>query len=178
MTNGCCLWLTGLSGAGKTTIAQALVKELESQVNKYRVHHLDGDVVRKSFTSDLGFNKEDRDENIRRVSYVASYLSQENIAICTFISPYREARHKVRERCNNFIEVYVKCPIEVCEDRDVKGLYKKARSGEIKEFTGISDPYEEPLSPDVVVETSRSSVQSCVYEIMAYLAKHGIIKAQ
>jgi adenylyl-sulfate kinase len=173
--SGFCLWLTGLSGAGKTTLALELVKELGLNIDKRLIHHLDGDIVRKSFTSDLGFSKGDRDENIKRVSYVASYLSHSgNAVICTFISPYREARKKAAELCNDFIEVYVDCPIEVCEERDVKGLYKKARAGEIKQFTGISDPYEKPEDPDIVVHTKIHNVKVCTYQIMAYLKQRGL----
>ncbi len=174
--SGCCLWLTGLSGAGKTTIAEALVKELKTCVDGSSIHHLDGDIVRKSFTQDLGFSKEDRDENIKRVSCVASYLShQGNVTICTFISPYQVARDKARALCSNFVEIFVRCPIEKCIERDVKGLYKKALSGEIPNFTGISDPYEEPKDPEMILDTSGSTVMQCVFRIVAYLKANDLL---
>jgi len=164
-----CLWLTGLSGSGKTTIALALKEELKN--SGYNVEYLDGDIVRKSFTKDLGFSKEDRDENIRRVSYVASYLSskENTIVICAFISPYKDARNKARNLIDDFIEVYVDCPLDVCEKRDIKGLYKKARAGLIKDFTGIDDPYEAPENPEIVVNTSKSTLDECVEKMMLYL---------
>jgi len=166
MAEHCCIWLTGLSGSGKTTIALEIKKRLEGFETP--VEYLDGDIVRKSFTSDLGFSKADRDENIRRVSYVASYLSTKSITVCAFISPYAEARDKARNITNNFIEVHVDCPLEVCEKRDVKGLYKKARAGEIKEFTGISAPYEAPENPEVYVDTSKMDLKECVDKIIGY----------
>lgn len=173
-TDGCCIWMTGFSGAGKTTIAIALKDKLEKVLLK-RVEYLDGDIVRKTLTSDLGFSKEDRDENIKRVSYVASFLSQKAITICAFISPYKKAREKARSISNNFIEVHVDCPIEVCENRDVKGLYKKARSGEIKEFTGISDPYEPPENPEIYIDTNKMALDECVNKIVMYLKNDSII---
>lgn len=167
-----CVWLTGLSGAGKTTIAKELVKKLEDL--GYSVDYLDGDIVRQTFTKDLGFSKLDRDENIKRVSYVASYLSAkpDNVVICAFISPYKEAREKARNLIQDFMEVYVRCPLDVCERRDVKGLYKKARAGIIKGFTGIDDPYEEPENPDMDLDTSKLTLDQCV-DAITYRIRHG-----
>jgi len=140
---GFTLWFTGLSGAGKTTVAVALEKELRARGVK--VERLDGDTVRKSLTRDLGFSKEDRDKNIERVTFVAKLLSRNGVGVlASFISPYRATRAMVREETTNFIEVFVNAPLEVCADRDVKGLYAKAFAGEIPNFTGVSDPYEEP----------------------------------
>jgi adenylylsulfate kinase len=173
MLNNCCLWLTGLSGAGKTTIAERLVEKLEGMGHpQCNVEHLDGDIVRQTFCKDLGFTKADRDENIKRISYVAAYLSASRITVCTFISPYREARAKARHLCNNFIEVHVDCPLETCEDRDVKGLYARARAGEIKGFTGIDDPYEAPESPEISLQTDKMTLDECVDKILKYLYEH------
>jgi len=172
---GCCVWFTGLSGSGKSTVAEEVVRRLEERLK--RVEYLDGDVVRASFCRDLGFTKEDRDENIRRISYVASYLSKHAITICSFISPYREARKKARGLTNNFVEVYVDCPIEVCEDRDVKGLYAKVRAGTIKSFTGIHEdaPYESPYAPEIRLKTSETSIDECVDKIIAYLEERDLV---
>ena len=151
------LWFTGLSGAGKSTLAE---KAYEYYKNKgCRVEQLDGDKVRAIFP-DTGFSKEERDQHVKKVGFLASLLEKhEVIVISSFISPYREARSFVRNLCGNFIEVYVKASLEVCEERDVKGLYKKARSGEITNFTGIDDPYEVPENPEIVIETDRLSVE-------------------
>lgn len=170
---GCCIWMTGLSGSGKTTIAKQLVDELEKRLK--RVEYLDGDVVRESFCADLGFSKEDRDENIRRVSFVSSYLSKHSYVICAFISPYKAARLKAQQMNNNFIEVFVDAPLSVCEKRDVKGLYKKARSGEIKGFTGIDDPYEAPSHPDIHIKTDEQTVEESVQTILDYLEKRNLL---
>lgn len=168
---GTCVWLTGLSGSGKTTIAKKLIEKLSDESIDDSIQYLDGDIVRKSFTRDLGFSKEDRDENIKRVSCVASYLSySDNVVICAFISPYTKAREKARNLCENFVEVYVDCPLEECERRDVKGLYKKARAGEIKNFTGIDDPYEAPKNPEIVVKTKEESVDESADKIVKYLS--------
>ena len=173
MLNKCCLWLTGLSGAGKTTIAERLVEKIEALGQpQCNIEHLDGDIVRQTFCKDLGFSKADRDENVKRISYVAAYLSASRIVVCTFISPYREARAKARTLCTNFIEVHVDCPLETCEDRDVKGLYAKARAGEIKGFTGIDDPYEEPEDPELRVHTDKNDLDACVDKILKYLYEH------
>jgi len=150
MEKGFTLWFTGLSGAGKSTIANAIAPRLKALGR--RVEILDGDEVRTNLSKGLGFSKEDRDTNIRRIGYVAQLLTRNGAVVITAaISPYRAIRDEVRSRIGNFVEVYVKCPLETLVARDVKGLYKKALAGELKEFTGVSDPYEEPLNPEVVV---------------------------
>jgi adenylyl-sulfate kinase len=175
-TEGFTLWLTGLSGAGKTTIAVALEQILRAR--GVRVERLDGDTVRQGLTRDLGFSKEDRDKNIERVTFVAKLLSRNGVGVlASFISPYREARHQAREQTTNFIEVYVHAPLEVCIERDVKGLYAKAISGDLKEFTGISDPYESPETPEITVYTDRESVEESVEKIIRYLAARHLIPA-
>jgi adenylyl-sulfate kinase len=175
MENGVTIWFTGLSGAGKSTIANQLVDALRSAGK--RVELLDGDEVRTNLSSGLGFSKADRDANIRRIGFVAKLLSRNGVvAITAAISPYREIRDEIRNQIveyADFIEVFVDCPLEECERRDVKGLYKKARSGEIKQFTGISDPYEPPLRPDVTVHTDRESVEESVAKIVEALRARG-----
>ena len=171
---GVTVWFTGLSGAGKTTISRAVEKEL--QTYGYKVEILDGDVVRKNLTKDLGFSKEDRDENIRRVGFVAEVLTRNQvIVLVSVISPYREIREEVRQRIGNFVEVYVNAPLEVCEQRDVKGLYKKARAGEIRNFTGIDDPYEPPLNPEVECRTDLVSLEESVSKVLAKLRELGYL---
>lgn len=173
-TAGFTLWLTGLSGAGKTTIAVALEKALRER--RVRVERLDGDTVRQGLTRDLGFSKEDRDKNIERVSFVAKLLSRNGVGVlAAFISPYREAREKARAETTNFIEVYVHAPLEVCIQRDVKGMYAKAIAGEIKAFTGISDPYEAPEAPEITVYTDRETVEESVAKIVRYLENRHFI---
>ncbi len=171
---GFTIWLTGLSGAGKTTIGLALEGELRAR--GLNTERLDGDTVREGLTRDLGFSKEDRDRNIERVSFVAKLLSRNGVAvIASFISPYREARDKVRQQATNFIEVYVYAPLEVCAQRDVKGLYAKALAGEIKGFTGVDDPYEPPLAPEITVHTDQETVQQSVSRIIHYLEERALI---
>jgi adenylylsulfate kinase len=171
---GVTIWFTGLSGAGKTTISRAVEKELKSY--GYRVEILDGDIVRQHLTKGLGFSKEDRDENIRRVGFVANLLTRNQvIVLVSAISPYREIRQEVRQQIVNFVEVYVNAPIEVCEQRDVKGLYKKARAGEIKNFTGIDDPYEPPLNPEVECRTDLETLEQSVSKVLAKLRELGHI---
>lgn len=171
---GVAVWLTGLSGAGKTTISIPLCQRLESM--GYRVQRLDGDVVREKLTPDLGFTKEDRDKNIERVTFIAERLVRHGvITVCAFISPYRAERQYARGEIGRFVEVFVKCPLEVCEERDVKGLYAKARAGEIKNFTGISDPYEEPENAEMTVDTSQSTLEAEVDAIIDYLRENGYI---
>lgn len=173
---GYTLWFTGLSGSGKSTIAEYLAIRLEREYGVL-VERLDGDIVRQHLTSDLGFSKEDRDRNIERVSFVASLLSRNGVAVlATFISPYIERRNKTRDMVTNYIEAYVKCSVEVCEERDVKGLYEKARKGEILNFTGISDPYEEPEDPDILLETDKETVEESVQKVIDYLLEKGYIK--
>ena len=154
------IWLTGLPGSGKSTIAERVVEYLSK--NGDRVEHLDGDIVRKLFPQ-TGFTKEERDRHIRRVGYLAALLEKHDVTVvASFISPYREAREFVRSLCKNFIEVHIATPLEVCEQRDPKGLYAKARKGEIKDFTGIDDPYEEPLKPDLRIDTTHQTVEESV----------------
>ncbi len=172
---GFTLWFTGLSGSGKSAIAERVAIRLEREFDEL-VERLDGDIVRQHLTSDLGFTKEDRDENIRRVSFVAKLLSRNGIAVlASFISPYRKRRRKTREMVTNFIEAYVKCPVEVCEERDVKGLYEKARNGEISNFTGISDPYEEPEDPEIILETDKETLEESVQKVIDHLMLNGYI---
>jgi adenylylsulfate kinase len=172
---GFCLWFTGLSGSGKTTITTLLVKEFRRRGSKLEV--LDGDIVRENLSKGLGFSKEDRDTNIRRIAFVADLLSRNGVPVITAaISPYREIRDEARAKMNGrFIEIYTKAPLEVCEERDVKGLYAKARAGEIKEFTGISDPYEPPESPEILIETDKQSPDESAQQILDYLEDRNLI---
>ena len=172
---GVTIWLTGLSGAGKSTIAQALAEVLK-QRGIQRLELLDGDVVRQNLTKGLGFSKEDRDENIRRIGFVAHLLTRNGvIVLVSAISPYREIRQEVSDRIGNFIEVYVNAPLEVCEQRDVKGLYKKARTGEIKQFTGVSDPYDSPLNPTVECQTDQETIEESVAKIISKMQELGYL---
>ena len=162
------VWFTGLSSAGKTTISQVVEKVLTTE--GYKVETLDGDVVRQFLTKDLGFSKADRDENLRRIGFVANLLTRnEVIVLVSTISPYREIRAEMRKNIGQFIEVYVNASIETCEKRDVKGLYRKARAGEIKNFTGINDPYEPPLNPEVTCYTERESVDESAAHVIQYV---------
>jgi adenylylsulfate kinase len=175
-TLGATVWTTGLSGSGKTTIAKALEKKLRERGVKVEI--LDGDIVRTNLSKGLGFSKEDRDTNIRRIGFVANLLARNGvIAITAAISPYREIRDEVRDTSERFVEVYVNAPLEVCESRDVKGMYAKARAGEIKGFTGIDDPYEEPHHPEVVCNTASETVDESAGKIVAFLEQHGHIPA-
>jgi adenylyl-sulfate kinase len=165
---GFTLWFTGLSGAGKTTLARLVESELRSRGHKVEV--LDGDVIRTNLSKGLGFSKEDRDTNIRRIGFVCNLLTRNDvIAIAAAISPYREVRDEVRRQVGSFVEIYVKCPIAVLSERDVKGLYKKALAGEITNFTGVDDPYEEPLSPEIIVSTDMESPEDSARRIIARL---------
>jgi adenylylsulfate kinase len=171
---GFTLWFTGLSGAGKTTIANAVEPLLRERGLKVEV--LDGDVVRTNLSKGLGFSKEDRDTNILRIGFVAHLLSRNGVAAITAaISPYRDIRDQVRQQIGDFVEVYVKCPLDELVKRDVKGLYAKAIRGEIANFTGVSDPYEEPLAPEVVVETDRETVDESVSKVLAALEERGYL---
>ncbi len=171
---GFVIWFTGLSGAGKSTIAEKLEPILRERGCK--VEQLDGDVVRTHLSKGLGFSKEDRDTNIRRIGFVAHLLSRNGVAvICSAISPYREIRDENRAMIGDFVEVFVKCPIDVLAERDVKGLYKKAIAGELKNFTGVSDPYEEPLNAEVVVETDKETVDESAAKIIAKLESMGYL---
>ena len=171
---GFTLWFTGLSGAGKSTISGIIEKRLREAGAKVEV--LDGDVVRENLSKGLGFSKEDRDENIRRIGFVCELLSRNGvIAMVAAISPYRAVREQIRRRIRNFVEVYVECPLEVVAGRDVKGLYKKAIAGEIPQFTGVSDPYEPPLSPEVVVHSASQSPEESANRVWAKLEELGLI---
>lgn len=171
---GFVLWFTGLSGSGKTTVAVDLAEELIARGLK--IERLDGDIVRESLTRDLGFSKEDRDKNIERVTFVSKLLSRNGVGVlASFISPYRETRAMVRRETTNFIEVFVYAPLDVCADRDVKGLYAKAFAGEIKEFTGVSDPYEEPLDAEITLNTHEETLEESVAKCVAYLETHGYL---
>ena len=170
------LWFTGLSGSGKSTIARAVEQRLvERGVCAYV---LDGDNVRAGLCANLGFSPEDRSENIRRVSEVAKLFNDAGVIVLTaFISPYRSDRSQVRDilREGEFIEIYLDCPLEVCEERDVKGLYRRARNGEIPEFTGVSAPYEPPDAPELVLPTSDQDVASCVDRVVGFLEQRGLL---
>jgi adenylylsulfate kinase len=171
---GFTLWFTGLPCSGKSAVADRVAAALKEK--GHRVERLDGDIVRKDLTRDLGFSKNDRDENIRRVTFVAKLLSRNGVAVLTsFISPYREMRNRARTETTNFVEVYSKCPVEVCKERDVKGMYEKAIRGEIKEFTGVSDPYEEPLKPELVLETDKESLEDSTARVLAKLGELGYL---
>lgn len=173
---GAVIWLTGLSGSGKSTIANELDWKLMEK--GYRAFILDGDNIRHGLNKDLGFSPEDRNENIRRIGEVAKLFSDAAIlAITAFISPYRKDRDRVREILpkGRFVEVYVYAPLEVCEERDPKGLYKKAKEGKIPEFTGISAPYEEPLNPELIIDTSKCNPSEAAEMIINKLTEMGIL---
>lgn len=172
---GFAVWLTGLSGAGKSTLAERLMARLREQGAK--VELLDGDIVRTHLSRGLGFSREDRDTNIRRIGFVAELLSRNGIiAVVAAISPYRDARDEVKRKIARFVEVHVDCPIEVLTLRDTKGLYKRALAGEIGNFTGISDPYEPPLDPSVVVHSDRESIEEGVEKIWRALAGRKLVE--
>lgn len=174
LNRGFVVWFTGLPSSGKSTLAGLLAQELPSR--GLPVEILDGDEVRQRLTKGLGFSKEDRDDNIRRIAFVAKLLSRNNVcAITAAISPYRSVRDEARRDIGRFVEVYVKCPVETCIARDVKGLYRRALAGEISNFTGISDPYEEPLDPEVVVETDRESTEASLRRIVKRLDDLGYL---
>ena len=171
---GVTVWFTGLSGAGKTTISKAVAEKLRSQGNTLEI--LDGDVVRENLTKGLGFSKADRDENVRRIGFVSHLLTRNGaIVLVSAISPYREIREEVKQKIGDFVEVYVNAPLAVCEDRDVKGLYKRARAGEIKNFTGISDPYEAPVNPTIECRTDLEELEESVAKIFNKLEELGYL---
>ena len=170
------LWFTGLSGAGKSTLAHAVEEQLHQQ--RCRTFVLDGDNVRHGLCSNLGFSNEDRKENIRRIGEMAKLFVEGGVITLTaFISPFREDREKVRNLVpdGDFIEIYCDCSIETCEERDVKGLYERARAGEIKEFTGISSPYEKPENPELVIDTDNNTLEECATEVISYLQRKQLI---
>jgi adenylyl-sulfate kinase len=174
MHKGFTIWLTGMSGAGKSSTSKLLEKYLRDRGANVEV--LDGDVVRTFLSKGLGFNKEDRDENIRRIGFVCELLSRNGvIAIAAVISPYRAAREMVRERIPDFIEVYLECPVEVLVERDSKGLYKAALAGQIAHFTGISDPYEPPLNPEVTIHSAEETPEEGVEKILAALRNKRLV---
>jgi adenylyl-sulfate kinase len=168
MTTGFTIWFTGLSGAGKSTLSNIIEGELRARGRKVEV--LDGDVVRTNLSKGLGFSKEDRDTNIRRIGWVCEVLTRNDVvAISAAISPYREIRDELREKIGRFVEVFVDVPLETAIERDVKGLYKKALAGEIKQFTGVSDPYEPPLDPELVIHSAEETPQQSAAKIIAKL---------
>jgi adenylyl-sulfate kinase len=171
---GVTVWFTGMSGAGKTALAIPLEAELRKRGLK--VERLDGDIVRQSLTRDLGFSKEDRDKNIERVTFVAKLLTRNGVAVlCSFISPYRAVRAQVKEEVGNFVEVYCYASLETLIERDVKGLYKKALAGEIENFTGVSDPYEAPEKPDVLIDSGAESIEESLGKIVHKLEQLGYV---
>ena len=171
---GFTIWFTGLSGSGKSTLSEII--ERRFQEHGRNVEILDGDIVRTHLSKGLGFSREDRDTNIKRIAFVASLLTRNGVVcISAAIAPYREARAWAREEIGNFVEVYVKCPIEVCRQRDIKGLYKLVDEGKIKNFTGVDDPYEEPEHPEVVVETDKETPAESVDRIFTKLVELGYL---
>ena len=175
---GCVIWFTGLSGSGKSTLANAVEQVLHQQ--QHHTYVLDGDNVRHGLNKNLGFSPEDREENIRRIGEVAKLFSDAGTIVMTaFISPYCADRNQARALIaeDRFVEVFVDCPLDVCEERDTKGLYKKARAGEIKEFTGISAPYEPPLTPEVTVNTAALSIEECAQAVVEALVEAGLVPA-
>jgi len=175
VAKGTTIWFTGLPSSGKSTIAHKVEKLLREK--GHRVEVFDGDVIRKNLCSDLGFSKEDRDTNIKRIAFVCKLMTRNDVvAIAAAISPYRETRDYARaEVGKDFLEVYVRAPLSVCKDRDVKGLYQKALAGEIKGFTGIDDPYEEPLNPELTLHTDKESEEETVQRVMCELEKRGYL---
>lgn len=171
---GVTVWFTGLPCSGKSAIADRAAEILKDR--GYKVERLDGDIVRQDLTRDLGFSKADRDENIRRVTFVSKLLTRNGVVVLTsFISPYAEMRDNARRQIGEFLEVFVKCPLDVCIERDVKGMYKKAIAGQIKEFTGISDPYEEPVKPELVIETDKENLAQSTDRLLQALKDRGYL---
>jgi adenylyl-sulfate kinase len=174
MDKGFTLWFTGLSGAGKSTISEVIASRLRTE--GLRTELLDGDIVRTNLSQGLGFSKEDRDINVRRIGFVCELLSRNGVAaVVAAISPYRDVREELRARIPNFFEVFVDCPLEVLSARDVKGLYKKAMAGEIAQFTGVSDPYEPPVNPDLLIRSDRESVEESVERVWAMLKSRDLV---
>ncbi len=177
MTNkGFTLWFTGLSGAGKTTLAKRVEKEI--LMRGMGVELLDGDVIRTNLSKGLGFSKEDRDTNIRRIGFVCNLLERNGaVAIAAAISPYADVRREIRALHKNFVEVFTKCSLDKLTERDTKGLYKKALAGEIKGFTGVNDPYEEPENAEIVLDTEAESIEDSTNRILTYLEERGLVPA-
>lgn len=174
VNTGFTIWFTGLSGAGKSTLARAVENYLRALDRSVEV--LDGDVVRTHLSKGLGFSREDRDTNIKRIAFICNLLTRNGVvSIAAAISPYHEAREWARNEIGNFVEVYVKCPLEVCRQRDVKGLYKQVEEGKIKGFTGVDDPYEEPEHPELVIETDKETVDASVKRILTRLVEMGYL---
>src|SRR5579872_6805241 len=174
---GFTIWFTGLSGSGKSTLSEIIEERLKGRGRNVEV--LDGDVVRTHLSKGLGFSREDRDTNIKRIAFVCGLLTRNGVVcISAAIAPYREAREWARKEIGNFVEVYVKCPIDVCRQRDVKGLYKLVDEGKIKGFTGIDDPYEEPEHPELIVETDKETVEESVSHILAKLEELGYLEPE
>ncbi len=172
--SGFTLWFTGLSGAGKSTLARTVERRLK--MLDRRVEVLDGDIVRTHLSKGLGFSREDRDTNIKRIAFVCGLLTRNGVvSIAAAISPYREAREWARKEIGDFVEIYVKCPIAVCRQRDVKGLYRLVDEGKLKGFTGVDDPYEEPEQPDLVVETDKETIEQSTGRILARLEELGYL---
>lgn len=178
MDQGFTIWFTGLSCSGKSTLSK-LVEEALRRRGITKIEILDGDVVRTNLSKGLGFSKEDRDTNIKRIGFVCKLLTRNGVvAITAAISPYREAREFNRREIGRFVEVYCKCPLSVCIERDVKGLYKKALAGEIKNYTGVDDPYEEPLNPEVIVETDKETPEESVRKVIRRLEELGYLVSE
>lgn len=174
---GFTIWFTGLSGAGKSTLSEIIEQRLRARGRNVEV--LDGDIVRTHLSKGLGFSREDRDTNIKRIAFVCGLLTRNGvICISAAIAPYREAREWARREIGNFVEVYVKCPIEVCRQRDVKGLYKLVDEGKLKGFTGVDDPYEEPEHPELVIETDKETVEESIARIFAKLEELGYLESE
>jgi adenylylsulfate kinase len=172
---GFTIWFTGLSGSGKSTLSEIIEQRLQARGRNVEI--LDGDVVRTHLSKGLGFSKEDRDTNIKRIAFVCSLLTRNGVVcISAAIAPYREAREWARKEIGNFVEIYVNCPLEVCRQRDVKGLYKLVDEGKMKNFTGVDDPYEAPENPDLVVETDKETIDESVERILAKLEELGYLE--
>ena len=177
MNTGFTIWFTGLSGSGKSTLSEVIEQRMKALGRNVEV--LDGDIVRTHLSKGLGFSREDRDTNIKRIGFVCNLLTRNGvICISAAIAPYRDARDWARKEIGNFVEVYVRCPLDVCRQRDVKGLYKLVDEGKLKNFTGVDDPYEEPLHPELIVETDNETVDESVARIFAKLTQLGYLEAE
>ena len=173
---GFTIWFTGLPCCGKTTIADQVALVLKKRA--YLVEQLDGDIIRQNFSSDLNFSKKDRDENIKRATFLAKMLTRNNVVVlASFVSPYRKQRRRARKEIKRFVEVYVRCPLKICMKRDVKGMYRKALEGKIQHFTGVDDPYEEPEHPELIVDTDRESVDESVGKVLQKIEELGYLSS-